>query len=209
MPPTRTTFAAILALALGASPCWATEVVASFGLGGPTRRFEDFDSKADLGANLGLAVGTRFTPLVGVEGGAQLAFLEGEGDHQLEQTGDDGRWELSARQLTVTAGPTFRWQRDRLELFLHLSVGFFVSDGVEGTRFADAPGWTSDLHLSGGAAGAEGAVFWSASRSLSAGLVTGYTHRWAKQRDWQDRRVYDRGFLAASFALRWSSDPGF
>ena len=207
MPPTRAA-SSILALVLLASPCRATELVASFGLGGPTRRFQDHDSKADLGPNLGLAVGTRFTPLIGLQAGAQVAFLDGDGDHQLEQTGDNGVWELSARQVTLAAGPTFRWQRARLELLLHLCAGFFVSDGVDGTRFSDAPGWTGDLHLSGPAAGAEGAVLWRASPSVSVGLVTGYTYRWAQQRDWQDRRIYDRGFLAASFALRWSSEPG-
>src|SRR5687768_4216883 len=86
------------------NPCLAVELMASAGVGGPTGRFETYDSKADFGPTLGAAVEQR-CGLWGVQLALQAAFLEGE-DKSLLPNENPGLWEFSARQLNVMMGPT-------------------------------------------------------------------------------------------------------
>jgi hypothetical protein len=189
------------AIALAASPCLAVEVAGHLGLGSPTRRFDGYETKVEMGLTGGLSVERR-REFWGLQGELQAAFLDG-GSHST-QTGDLKAFEFSARQITAMFGPTFHLQRGRLDLALHLPVGYFVSDGESGRGAYDGPGSTGPLHLSGPAAGVELAVFWAGGPKLSIGMIAGYTYRWARQADWLDKfGSYDRGFPMAGVALRW------
>jgi hypothetical protein len=181
----------------------AVSVAGSVGLGSPTGRFDGFDTKAELGPILGLALERELHRAFGLQVDLQVAWMDGPGV-SLEPN-MIGSFELSARQVTFMAGPTLHLATGRLDLSLHLPVGYFVSNGREGLGAFDGPGSAFDLDLSGYVVGAEAAAFFVASPSMSAGVVASYTYRWATQRREYGGGVYDRGFVMGAFALRWRS----
>jgi len=190
-------------LALWPASASAVELSTSMGLGAPTGHFERYDTKVELGPVLAAAVEGRLIGPLGLRAQLQAAFLEGP---ELDLSPNHvGQFEGSARQLALLGGPSLLASFARAELALHLDLGLFDSRGTVGIGAYDGPGGSSRLHISGPAAGLEGAAFYRASPRLSVGLVGGYTRLWARQRNVNDERGYQRGFFAVSFALRFST----
>lgn len=179
----------------------AVEVSASIGLGAPTGAFQRYDTKAEMGPVLGAAVEDRLVGPLGLRAKLEAAFLEGP---ELDLSPNHvGQFEGSARQLALLGGPSLLTSLGRAELGLHLDLGYFDSRGTVGVGAYDGPGASSRLRISGPAAGLEGAAFYRASPRMSVGALAGYTRLWARQRNVNDERGYQRGFFAVAFALRF------